>query len=306
MSSRKSTFLWISILAIACMFSASQAWAQCSEPPPPPDADGDGYENSVDNCPYVANADQADGDSDGAGDVCDICADDPDDLCDSGVVVSSGCDTYKGLHPITINDLACCSGGATPECADGVQGDQVCYIEYEFCADGTVTKTWDPDPSTTLVGHGAETGTWGYVGTDLVIHVETAGAFSTVTDETHGIAITYMDGGVRKLDWLGTIQLDATTMQPGDGSVLIPGMTYVGVDSDSGELEYALLRGVFDRAGVKVEAFDNDFLVDWRDGFWVATNFTEKEQRAPIPAGATVLLGTREVPTAGVTVWRAD
>jgi len=35
------------------------------------DADGDGIEDSVDNCPNQANADQADTDGDGVGDVCD-------------------------------------------------------------------------------------------------------------------------------------------------------------------------------------------------------------------------------------------
>ena len=231
MSSRKSRFLWISILAIACMFFAGQAWAQCSDPGDP-DADYDTIPDATDNCVYVANTDQADGDSDGAGDACDICADDAADLCDAGVVVSSGCDTYKGLSPVTFGAPLCCSTGPkAPECLDGVTGDIPCYIEYEFCANGTVTKTWDADPTQELVAHGSEAGTWGYVGTDLVIDVSTAGAFATATNEKHGIAITYMDGGVRKLDWLGTIQLDATTMQPGDGSALFPGMTYVGVDA---------------------------------------------------------------------------
>ena len=40
----------------------------------PPDSDGDGYLDSFDNCPLVANPDQADGDGDGAGNVCDNCA----------------------------------------------------------------------------------------------------------------------------------------------------------------------------------------------------------------------------------------
>jgi beta-galactosidase len=80
--------------------------------------------------------------------------------------------------------------------------------------------------------------------------------------------------------------------------------TYIGVDSLNGELEAALIRGVFQRAGVAVEQFDNGFLVDWRDGFWVATNFTGKTQAAPIPAGGDVLIGGREVPTAGVAVWQ--
>ncbi|MDA8658406.1 cadherin domain-containing protein [Flavobacteriaceae bacterium] len=39
------------------------------------DSDGDGITNSLDNCPTVANADQADADGDGVGDVCDNCKD---------------------------------------------------------------------------------------------------------------------------------------------------------------------------------------------------------------------------------------
>jgi len=35
------------------------------------DSDGDGVNNNKDNCPFVANTDQADGDGDGVGDVCD-------------------------------------------------------------------------------------------------------------------------------------------------------------------------------------------------------------------------------------------
>ncbi|HTT57829.1 MAG TPA: beta-galactosidase [Opitutaceae bacterium] len=91
----------------------------------------------------------------------------------------------------------------------------------------------------------------------------------------------------------------AVTRKLGRGVV-----TYLGVDSLTGDLEAALIRGVFMRAGVPVEDFADGFLVDWRDGFWVATNFTDQPQAAPIPAGANVLIGTREVPVAGVTVWQ--
>ncbi|MEZ4367640.1 MAG: thrombospondin type 3 repeat-containing protein [Kofleriaceae bacterium] len=48
-----------------------------------PDSDGDGVEDLDDNCQYVANADQADGDGDGLGDVCD--AADGGDLDGDGV-----------------------------------------------------------------------------------------------------------------------------------------------------------------------------------------------------------------------------
>ncbi len=40
---------------------------------PQPDFDGDGVLNASDNCPMIANANQADADQDGVGDVCDNC-----------------------------------------------------------------------------------------------------------------------------------------------------------------------------------------------------------------------------------------
>ncbi len=91
----------------------------------------------------------------------------------------------------------------------------------------------------------------------------------------------------------------AVTRPLGKGTV-----TYIGVDSQNGDLEADLVREVFRRAGIAVENFADGFLVDWRDGFWVATNFTEKNQRAPIPAGIQPLIGGRDVPTAGVAVWQ--
>jgi hypothetical protein len=58
---------------------------------PPPDADGDGVPDSADNCPAVANANQADCDGDSLGDACET---DPDanlngirDNCESGTLV---------------------------------------------------------------------------------------------------------------------------------------------------------------------------------------------------------------------------
>jgi len=52
---------------------ASGASVAVSPPPLGPDADGDAALRCLDNCPTVANADQADADGDGLGDVCDIC-----------------------------------------------------------------------------------------------------------------------------------------------------------------------------------------------------------------------------------------
>jgi len=90
----------------------------------------------------------------------------------------------------------------------------------------------------------------------------------------------------------------AITRSLGRGTV-----TYIGVDSQDGDLEAQLVRGVFQRAGVRPQQFAEGFIVDWRDGLWVATNFNEKAQGVPIPASTPLLFGSREVAPAGVTAW---
>jgi hypothetical protein len=54
----------------------------------PPDGDKDGIPDAEDNCPGVANPDQADGDDDGVGDACDL-PDDPIDSDGDGVADAS-------------------------------------------------------------------------------------------------------------------------------------------------------------------------------------------------------------------------
>jgi beta-galactosidase len=90
----------------------------------------------------------------------------------------------------------------------------------------------------------------------------------------------------------------AVTRKAGQGTV-----TYIGVESLAGELEKDLLEQVFARAGVAVRNLAPQFLVDWRAGFWVATNFSSTRQTAPIPQGARILVGARELDPAGVAIW---
>ena len=89
----------------------------------------------------------------------------------------------------------------------------------------------------------------------------------------------------------------AVTHKVGKGSV-----TYIGVDTASGDLEIALLRKIY--GATAPAALKPDFLVDWRDGFWVATNFTSLPQNIPAASTAHLLLGARTVPPGGVTVWQ--
>ena len=68
----------------------------------------------------------------------------------------------------------------------------------------------------------------------------------------------------------------AVTRKLGKGTV-----SYVGVDGETGDLERDVLHQIFLRAGAKPASLASDFVVDWRDGFWVATNFTDKLQSVP-------------------------
>lgn len=95
-------------------------------------------------------------------------------------------------------------------------------------------------------------------------------------------------------------EVASTTRRLGRGSV-----TYIGADSHHGTLEAQLVREAFARAGIATENFSEGFCVDFRDGLWIATNFTANPVIAPVPADAQILVGTHSVPIAGVTVWKA-
>jgi beta-galactosidase len=90
----------------------------------------------------------------------------------------------------------------------------------------------------------------------------------------------------------------AVTHKLGRGTV-----TYIGVDTLDGELERALLRRVYESAGAAPANLGPNFLVDWRDGFWVATNFASQTETIPANPRAHILVGQRDVPPGDATVW---
>ncbi len=109
--------------------------------------------------------------------------------------VAEGCDTYLAPHPITQDINSCCSYNATPRCNVGTDiPDIPCVVVLEFCADGSMTKTWDPDPlsAAPMPGHSTATGTWSYTGNQLTTDV--TGTLSDNTEEIYSVAFTYTDG----------------------------------------------------------------------------------------------------------------
>ncbi len=76
---QKSSYL-VSLLGFGLLSLAVALMGM--ECPQAGDSDGDGVADAEDNCPSLANADQADADGDGAGDACDDCPNDADDDAD--------------------------------------------------------------------------------------------------------------------------------------------------------------------------------------------------------------------------------
>jgi beta-galactosidase len=86
----------------------------------------------------------------------------------------------------------------------------------------------------------------------------------------------------------------------GTGSV-----TYLGAWSDGWDMEYQILRRVYGQVIGKLP-FDLPPYVfaQYREGLWVAVNYTDKVTPIPVPDSAEVILGERNLPPAGVLVWR--
>jgi len=64
------------------------------------------------------------------------------------------------------------------------------------------------------------------------------------------------------------------------------------------------LKKVYDSAGITTNEQPEGVMVNWRDGFWVAINYSSAKVSIKIPANAKIIFGTRELAVAGVAVWK--
>jgi beta-galactosidase len=81
-------------------------------------------------------------------------------------------------------------------------------------------------------------------------------------------------------------------------------VTYIGVDTIEGRLEKDVLRKVYVRAGAEIEDYPPGVYVEWRDGFFVAVNYSSVAFDVPLRPGSAVILGSNPLLPAGVLVWR--
>ncbi|AXY74078.1 beta-galactosidase [Paraflavitalea soli] len=80
-------------------------------------------------------------------------------------------------------------------------------------------------------------------------------------------------------------------------------VTYIGVDTDDAKLEKDILRAIYTGAGAATEDYPPGVYVYWRDGFYIAVNYSSDNYTMSLPAQARILVGEQVLKPAGVLVW---
>jgi len=90
-----------------------------------------------------------------------------------------------------------------------------------------------------------------------------------------------------------------TSNKLGKGTV-----TYVGADSNTGDLEQAVLTKLYKKLGIAIENYPVGVTVEYRDDFGIAMNYSDKPYEMNLPKDAEILVGKKTIATAGVLVWK--
>lgn len=83
-------------------------------------------------------------------------------------------------------------------------------------------------------------------------------------------------------------------------------VTYVGPDTRNGALEKEVLAKLYKELQIETEDFPYGVMVEYRDGFGMAMNYSDKEYEMSLPAKAEILVGDKKIKTAGVLVWKVE
>ena len=81
-------------------------------------------------------------------------------------------------------------------------------------------------------------------------------------------------------------------------------VTYVGVDSKNGELEKQVIRKLYQKQNTPIENYPEGVMVEYRDGFGIAVNYSDKIYQINLPKSAKIIIGNTAIKTADVLVWK--
>lgn len=87
----------------------------------------------------------------------------------------------------------------------------------------------------------------------------------------------------------------------GKGSV-----TYIGVDSSDGALERQVLDKLYSRLQIEVMNLPYGVTMEYRNGLGIVLNYSDQPYQFALPQGAKVLIGTPNIATAGVLVFKLE
>jgi beta-galactosidase len=80
-------------------------------------------------------------------------------------------------------------------------------------------------------------------------------------------------------------------------------VTYIGVDTDDSKLEKDVLRDIYTGTGVATENYPPGVYVYWRDGFYVAVNYSSDNYTMNVAEIANIIVGEKILKPGGVLVW---
>lgn len=83
-------------------------------------------------------------------------------------------------------------------------------------------------------------------------------------------------------------------------------VTYVGVDTTDGTLERKVLDKLYARLGISVMNLPYGVTMEYRNGFGIVLNYADRPCHFELPQGSKVLIGSQDIPTAGVLVFSVD
>lgn len=81
-------------------------------------------------------------------------------------------------------------------------------------------------------------------------------------------------------------------------------VTYIGVDSQDGEMEKAVLKKLYNQLNIPILDLPAGLHIEYRDGFGIAVNYADKTYSLPLSDNVKYIIGGENIPTAGVSVWK--
>jgi beta-galactosidase len=76
------------------------------------------------------------------------------------------------------------------------------------------------------------------------------------------------------------------------------------VDSKNGALEKDVLIKLYRSLSIQLASYPEGIMVDYRDGFGIAVNYSDKPYEMKLPGNVKILIGTSIINPAGVLVWK--